>query len=184
MSLTTIKPCATFQPKSESQPAIPAQQLAQDAEMSLFLSSYENRLDTKGRVSVPASFRASLCNETFAGVVLFRSFTNNCIEGFSMSRMEQMATATDNMGVFDSELDDLSAMLFADARPLAFDVTGRIVVPADLLAHAGITDRAVFVGRGNSFQIWNPDAFRIAQEKSLQNLRATRPNFKIGLTAK
>ena len=91
--------------------------------MSLFLSSYENRLDTKGRVSVPASFRASLCNETFAGVVLFRSFTNNCIEGFSMSRMEQMATATDNMGVFDSELDNLSAMLFADARPLAFDVT-------------------------------------------------------------
>ena len=148
--------------------------------MSLFLSSYENRLDTKGRVSVPASFRASVNNEKFPGVVLFRSFTHNCIEGMTMSRMEQMATATDKMGIFDSELDDLTAMLFADARELAFDVTGRIVIPADMLAHAGITDRAVFVGRGNSFQIWNPDEFRAVQEKSLNNLRKARPNLKIG----
>ena len=146
----------------------------------MFLSSYENRLDTKGRISVPASFRASVASEKFAGVVLFRSFTNNCIEGMTMSRMEQMAAATDKMGVFDSELDDLSALLFADARPLNFDVTGRVVIPADLLAHAGITDTAIFVGRGNSFQIWNPDAFRTAQEKSLQNLRKSRPNLKIG----
>jgi MraZ protein len=148
--------------------------------MSLFLSSYENRLDTKGRISVPASFRASVANEKFAGVVLYRSFTNNCIEGLSMSRMEQMATATDKMGVFDSGLDDLTAMLFADARELAFDVTGRIVIPTDMLKHAGITDTAVFVGRGNSFQIWNPDAFRIAQEQALKNLRGARPNLKIG----
>jgi MraZ protein len=147
--------------------------------MSLFLSSYENRLDTKGRISVPASFRASVASEKFADIVLFRSFTNNCIEGMTMSRMEQMAAATDKMGVFDSELDDLTAMLFADARQLAFDVTGRIVIPADLLKHAGITNRAVFVGRGNSFQIWNPDAFHAVQEKSLQNLRKSRPNLKI-----
>ena len=148
--------------------------------MSLFLSSYENRLDTKGRISVPASFRASVVNENFAGVVLYRSFTNNCIEGMTMSRMEQMANATDKMGVFDTELDDLTAMLFADARPLAFDVTGRIVVPADMLAHAGIKDTAVFVGRGNSFQIWAPDAFRHMQAQALKNLRNSRPNLKIG----
>ena len=98
-----------------------------------------------------------------------------------MSRMEQMASATDQMGVFDDTLDDLSAMLFADARQLTFDVTGRIVIPTDLLKHAGITDRAVFVGRGNSFQIWNPNAFRAVQEKAMKNLRTTRPNLKIVL---
>ena len=97
-----------------------------------------------------------------------------------MSRMEQMAAATDKMGVFDNDLDDLSAMLFADARELAFDVTGRIIIPADMLRHAGITDTAVFVGRGNSFQIWNPDAFRAAQEQALENLWNARPNLKIG----
>ena len=147
--------------------------------MSLFLSSYENRLDTKGRISVPASFRATISSEQFSGVVLYSSFTNNCIEGLSMSRMEQLASATDKMGIYDNTLDDLSAMLFADARPLQFDVTGRIMIPADLLAHAGITDRAVFVGRGNSFQIWNPDAFRRMQNDALSRLRNARPDFKI-----
>jgi MraZ protein len=97
-----------------------------------------------------------------------------------MSRMEKMAAATDQMGVFDAELDDLSAMLFADARPLPFDVTGRVIIPADLLAHADIRDTAVFVGRGNSFQIWEPAAFAAAQEKSLEKLQAARPNFVIG----
>ncbi len=147
--------------------------------MGLFLSSYENRLDAKGRLCVPASFRTAVMGDAFQGVVLYRSFMANCIEGVSMTRMEQLAAATDKMGVFDRELDDLSAMLFADARPLAFDVTGRIVVPADLLAHAAITDRAVFVGRGAGFQIWNPDAFAAAQACALNNLRQTRPNLKI-----
>ena len=147
--------------------------------MSLFLSSYENRIDTKGRISVPASYRSSLNNDKFAGVVLYRSFTNKCIEGLSMSRMEQLAAATDKMGVFDNTLDDLSAMLFADARPLQFDVTGRIVIPDDLLKHAGIKNTALFVGRGNSFQIWNPYEFKKVQEKSLENLRASRPNLVI-----
>ena len=96
-----------------------------------------------------------------------------------MSRMEQLASATDKMGVFDNQLDDLTAMLFADARQLAFDVTGRIVIPSDLLVHAGIRDTAIFVGRGNSFQIWNPTAFRAAQNAALERLRDARPELKI-----
>ncbi len=96
-----------------------------------------------------------------------------------MSRLTQLAAATDKMGVFDNKLDDLTAMLFADARQLQFDVTGRIMIPADLLAHAGITDTAVFVGRGNSFQIWNPDAFREMQANALARLRKSHPDFKI-----
>lgn len=147
--------------------------------MSLFLSCYENRLDTKGRISVPAAFRSSLNSESFAGVILFRSFKHNCIEGLSMSRMEKMANATDEMGIFDDDLDDLSALVFADARPLAFDVTGRIVIPQELLKHANITDSALFVGRRNSFQIWNPKDFALVQNKSLNKLQKTHPNLKI-----
>lgn len=147
--------------------------------MGLFLSCYENRLDTKGRISVPAAFRSSLNNENFSGVVLYRSFTHNCIEGVSMSRMEKIASATDQMEMFDGELDDLSALVFADARPLQFDVTGRIIIPEDLLKHANITDTALFVGRGNSFQIWNPSDFALTQEKSLSKLQKNRPSLKI-----
>ena len=147
--------------------------------MGLFLSCYENRLDTKGRISVPAAFRSSLNNENFAGVVLYRSFTHNCIEGLSMSRMEKIANATDKIGIFDDNLDNISALVFADARPLAFDVTGRIIIPSDLLKHANIGETALFVGRGNSFQIWNPSDFEKIQVNSLNNLRKIRPEIKI-----
>jgi MraZ protein len=174
--LTTIKPCAKFdteEPKA-------TQKSKGRNRMGLFLSCYENRLDTKGRISVPAAFRSSLNNENFAGVVLYRSFTHNCIEGLAMSRMEKIANAADKIGIFDTELDDVSALVFADARPLTFDVTGRIVIPSDLLKHANITDSALFVGRGNSFQIWNPSDFARAQNASLTSLRKVRPNLKIG----
>ena len=147
--------------------------------MGLFLSCYENRLDTKGRISVPAAFRSSLTGENFSGVVLYRSFTNNCIEGLSMSRMEKIANAADKIGIFDGELDNISALVFADARPLAFDVTGRIIIPSDLLKHANIGDTALFVGRGNSFQIWNPSDFEKVQQDSLNRLRKIRPEIKI-----
>lgn len=117
--------------------------------MSLFLSSYENRVDAKGRVSVPAKFRAVVANDEFQGVVLYCSPTHNCIEGVSMSRLEKLA-----------ESGDICGDLFADAQQMAFDVTGRIIITPELIKYAGIKNCALFVGRGNSFQIWNPDNFR------------------------
>jgi MraZ protein len=145
--------------------------------MSLFLSSFTNKIDAKGRISVPAAFRAAVSGEQFAGVVLFRSFTGKCIDGMPMSRMEKMADAADQMNVFDAKLDELTAMMFADARQLSFDVTGRIVVPGDLLEHAGISGEAVFVGRGKSFQIWDPAAFAKMQSESLAKLQREKPTL-------
>ena len=117
--------------------------------MSLFLSSYENRVDTKGRVSVPAKFRTVVANDEFQGVVLYPSTTYNCIEGGSMSHMEKLA-----------ESGDICGDLFANAQQMAFDVTGRIIITPELIKYACIKNCALFVGRGNSFQIWNPDNFR------------------------
>ncbi|MDR3208768.1 MAG: division/cell wall cluster transcriptional repressor MraZ [Rickettsiales bacterium] len=147
--------------------------------MSLFLSSFTNKIDVKGRVAVPATFRAAVGGGVFAGVVLFRSFAGKCIEGMPMARMEALANATDQMNVFDAKLDELTALLFADARQLAFDVTGRIVIPPDLLEHAGITGDAVFVGRGKSFQIWEPAAFQKVQAESLARLQKEKPSLTL-----
>jgi MraZ protein len=147
--------------------------------MALFLSSFTNKIDAKGRVAVPATFRSAATEQNFSGVVLFRSFTANCIEGMSMSRMEDMANATDQMNVFDTKLDELTSMLFADARQMVFDVTGRIVIPSDLLKHARIKDEAVFVGRGKSFQIWEPNAFQKMQAESLAKLQKEKPTLSL-----
>ncbi|MBD5397921.1 division/cell wall cluster transcriptional repressor MraZ [bacterium] len=145
--------------------------------MALFLGTIENKVDSKGRVSVPADFRNVLKGDDFQGVILFHSFTDKCIEGFTMSRMEQMADATDNLDLFGEENQNLNSLIFSDARQLSFDITGRIVIPSDLLEFAGIKDKALFVGRGKTFQIWNEDDFYKSQEDVRNKAQKTRPSL-------
>ena len=144
----------------------------------LFLGTIENKLDQKGRISVPADFRMVVKNSTFQGVILFHSFTNKCIEGCSMERMEMLSDATDNLDLFSEENDNLNSLIFSDARQLSFDVTGRIVIPSDLLEFAGIKNSALFVGKGKTFQIWNPDEFNKFQNNVRKKAFDARPSLK------
>ena len=145
--------------------------------MSLFLGTIENKVDAKGRVSVPADFRMAVKNDDFQGVILFHSFPNKCIEGCTMSRMGQISEATDNLDLFSEQTESLSSLIFSDARQLSFDVTGRIVIPSDLLEFAGIDGNALFVGRGKTFQIWNADEFKKVQEEVRANAVRNRPSL-------
>ena len=145
--------------------------------MTLFLGTIENKVDMKGRVSVPSEFRNALKGDDFQGVILFHSFTDKCIEGSTMNRMEQMAEATDNLDLFSEENQNLNSLIFSDARQLSFDTTGRILIPSDLLEFAGIKDKALFVGRGKTFQIWNEADFYKAQEKIRNNAQKNRPSL-------
>ena len=58
----------------------------------MFLSSYENKLDKKGRVSVPASFRSHLSNLGYNGVICYPSFNNQSIEAWPQDRIEKFQT--------------------------------------------------------------------------------------------
>jgi MraZ protein len=73
--------------------------------------------------------------------------------------MHDISARLDRFDLFSDTQDDLATTLFANAVPLAFDETGRITMPRELLAHAGIVEGAVFVGLGTKFQIWEPAAF-------------------------
>lgn len=147
--------------------------------MALFVSTFVNRIDKKGRISVPASFRASATAQGLAGIVAYRSFTAPCIEGMGLSRLEQMSEATDRLDAFSAEQDDLTNLIFADARQLAFDSEGRIVLPEDLVAHAQLTDRAAFVGRGKTFQIWEPESFAARQDEARRRALEQRPTLPL-----
>ena len=65
--------------------------------MALFLSTTINKIDKKGRVSVPASLRAALQLQDFSGVVLFRSLIHPILEGCSYDRMVQLSQHYDNL---------------------------------------------------------------------------------------
>lgn len=132
--------------------------------MSLFLSTFINKIDKKGRISVPATFRATLSKESFTGVVLFRSFKFKAIEGCGINWMIKLSERVDEIGIFSDKKDDLSTTIFADAHQLLFDTEGRIVLPEKLINHANLKQKAAFVGNGNTFQIWNPTDFEDFQK--------------------
>lgn len=138
--------------------------------LALFLSTYVNKVDRKGRVSVPATFRAALAGQSFLGIVAYRSFKLPCLEASGIDRMEEMTARLDQLGQFSESYDNLSA-LFADAQQLPFDGEGRIVLPATLAEHAGVADHAAFVGLGRTFQIWQPERFATHQSELRERAR-------------
>lgn len=125
--------------------------------MTLFLSTYINKVDRKGRVSVPAPFRNTLSTQEFQGIIVFKSSKHDALEGFGMDRMLDMSERLDEYDMFSNEQDDLASLIFGEARQLPFDGDGRVILPADLAEFCGITDQAAFVGLGKKFQIWSPE---------------------------
>jgi MraZ protein len=138
--------------------------------VALFLSTYVNKVDRKGRVSVPAGFRAALAGQSFAGIVAYRSFKTAAIEGSGIDRIEEMSARLDGLDQFSEEHEIISS-LFSDAQQLPFDSEGRVVLPEELAAHAAITESAAFVGLGRTFQIWEPEAHKRHQSEMRERAR-------------
>jgi MraZ protein len=138
--------------------------------VAVFLSTFINKLDRKGRISVPATFRAALQDSSYAGIVVFRAVKHPAIEAAAMDRMEELSRRIDQLAEMSDERDALSALL-ADARQLPFDTEGRIMLPADLAKHAGIEGSAAFVGRGPTFQLWEPEALKRHQDEMRTRIR-------------
>jgi MraZ protein len=131
--------------------------------MSQFLGSHQNRLDAKGRVSVPAPFRAVLretgdTNGTGVQLVLRPSHFHACIEAWPANKFETLANPLEHYSPLSQEHEDLAASIYADAYPVEADKEGRIMIPDQLAAHAGLTEAVVFMGMGGTFQIWEPAA--------------------------
>lgn len=147
--------------------------------MSLFIGTFVNKIDKKGRVSVPATFRAALSGLSFQGIIAFRSYKVQALEACGIDRMELLSKSLDTLDVFSQDQDDLTAALFADSHQIPFDGEGRIMLPQEMLDFAKISEQAAFVGRGKTFQIWTPEDFKHYQNETRERLQQNKPLFKI-----
>jgi MraZ protein len=145
--------------------------MAELAKAKAFISTTTVKVDSKGRVSVPAVLRNLLIEKGMQEVVAFPNFKLPCIECCDWDRINAITDAADGMDLFSDEADDISSLIFAAAQPLPWDTTGRISLPEPFLAHAGISDAAVFVGKGRTFQIWRPEDFHARQAEQLRRAR-------------
>ncbi len=144
----------------------------------MFLSTYENKLDKKGRVSVPASFRSYLSNLGYNGVVCFPSFNNQSIEAWPQDRIEKISNTIDSLNPFEEKRDYFATSVLAESINLQFDGEGRISLTQKLLKHAAIRNSMIFVGQGRTFQIWEPKIFEKFRVKAKKKANSNRANLK------
>ena len=139
----------------------------------MFLSSYENKIDKKGRVSVPATFRSYLQSLGYNGFISYPSFNHSALEACSQDRIEKLSNTIDSLNPFEEKRDYFATSVLSESVSLQFDTEGRVSFTEKLLNHAIIKNDILFVGLGKTFQIWEPknfEKFKIqARKKSYQN---------------
>ena len=144
----------------------------------MFLSTYENKLDKKGRVSVPSSFRSYLSNLGYNGVICYPSFNNQSIEAWPQDRIEKISNAIDALSPFEEKKDYFATSILSESINLQFDGEGRISLTPKLLKHARIKNSMLFVGQGKTFQIWEPTTFEKFRTKSRNKSNLFRNSLK------
>ena len=144
----------------------------------MFLSSYENRLDKKGRVSVPASFRSYLSTLGYNGIVCYPSFNHQSIEAWQQDRIEKISNTIDSLTPFDEKRDFFATSILSESINLQFDSEGRISLTPKLLKHAKIKNSMLFVGQGKTFQIWEPATFEKFKVNAKKKANLNRASLK------
>ena len=142
--------------------------------MELFVSTFINKIDKKGRVSLPSIFRNALPSEHRNEIILNKSLINNTIEGLSVLRVKEIASRIDNLDFFSDEHDDFSTSIFSEMVPTNLDKEGRFLIPEYLKKFANIKDEVSFIGQGFYFQIVNPKTAIELQNKSRSRLNLNK----------
>src|SRR5690606_640423 len=142
--------------------------------MALFLSNFTNKMVKKGKVSVPSQFRLALSNQDFSGIVVYESFVNQCIEGCDMDRIRQLSESIDNLDPFSEVRDSFATTILGNAVQLNFDSDGRVIIPERLLKIAEIDEKAVLVGKGSTFEIWQNEKFEEYAKKAREQAKNNR----------
>ena len=144
----------------------------------MFISTYENKLDKKGRVSVPASYRSHLSALGYSGVICYPSFTNSSIEFCPQDRLQKIIDTIDTLNPFEENRDIFSTSILANSFQLNFDSEGRVMIPDKFLTHSGIKEKVLFVGQGKTFQMWEPSEFKNFSEDARKKASLKRSELK------
>ncbi len=137
-----------------------------------FFSNYINKIDKKGRVSVPAGFRAVLAKEGAGELYLAPSLHLPCVQGWGPNYFQKVQGILDGMDPFSPERDAYATVLFGETVVLTADGEGRICLPEQLIEQANISHEAAFVGKGDVFEIWEPSALKAHTKQSRKAVSA------------
>ena len=152
--------------------------------MDLFVSKYFNKIDKKGRISLPSSFRNVLPKANRNEIILYKSIKSASIEGCGVGRLKEIAKRINNLDFFSEDYDDFSTSVFAEIIPTNIDKEGRFLIPEQLKKYAKIENEVLFFGQGFFFQIWEPNAGLLKIENSRKRLLEQKKSLRMILANK
>jgi MraZ protein len=141
-------------------------------EMNRFVSHYTLRLDSKGRVSIPAPFRQALARDGFDGLYCYPALDRPALDAGGNALLHEIEQLIESFPPYSDEREEFSAALYGTSETLKFDGEGRVSLSDRLKAHAEIADAVAFVGLGHKFQIWEPERFRAQLAEATEKVRA------------
>ncbi len=150
--------------------------------MNLFVSTFINKIDKKGRVSLPSIYRSALSKEHKNEIILSKSLRNNFIDGLSVDRVNEIAKRINNLDFFSEEHEDFTTSIFSEMVPTNLDKEGRFLIPEKLKTFAKIKDEVTFIGQGYYFQIVSPSVALDLQNKSRIRLNLNKKTLSKILT--
>ena len=142
--------------------------------MDRFVSNVVLRLDSKGRVSIPASFRAVLNRDGFEGLYCYPALDQPAIDAGGNALMAEIETLIAQQPLYSVARDHLALALYGTSETLKVDGEGRVMLTSHFKEYAGISDQVAFVGLGHKFQIWEPGRFRAELAEATDKVRALR----------
>ena len=141
--------------------------------MTEFVGKFLNKIDKKGRVSVPALWRPKLLGEGFSGIVAQLTNGYNSVDGYSKNYLERYQDWLDKQDPH-IEGNEYEATLIFGSSMLPFDREGRVLLPDLIRKKAQLESDALFVGMGRKFRIWEPPSFDIYESKAREYLNKRR----------
>jgi MraZ protein len=142
--------------------------------MDRFVSNYTLRLDSKGRVSIPAPFRGVLSGDSSASLYCYPTLDRPALDAGGKALFAEIEQLIARFPPYSDEREQFAAALYGTSETLNVDGEGRVILTEALKEHAGITDTATFVGLGHKFQIWEPSRFRTELAEATQKVRALK----------
>jgi MraZ protein len=139
-----------------------------------FVSHYVLSLDAKGRVSIPAPFRAVLARDGFEGLYCYRTLDRPALDAGGNALLADIESLIALFPPYSDQREQFSAALYGTSELLKIDGEGRVVLTDALKSHAGISNAAAFAGLGHKFQIWEPERFRAELAEATEKVRALK----------
>ena len=146
--------------------------------MQHFVGTYECKADDKGRIMLPMSLKKQLSDKLKNGFVIKRAVFNQCLELYPIKEWDSLMERINNLNRFNKKNIDFIRRFTAGVRQIDIDISGRILIPKDLINHAKIKKSMLFVGQGKTFQIWEPTIFEKFKNTARKKANLNRASLK------